>query len=199
MSVNVTTSVFGKYSDGREVTLFHIRNSNGMEAAICNLGGAIANLWVPDAKGNKADVVLGFDKAEDYLVNGSFFGILVGPSANRIGNASFQIDGVEYKVDVNDGPNNLHSHIQKGYHKLLWDAEIIDNGVRLQLSDEDGYLGFPGNKTVTVEYLLDDENALTIHYHGISDKKTILIWEVITAAAFWIMSFGLARLLTPRL
>ena len=170
----IETSIFGKYPDGRDITLYTISNSKGMQAAVTNLGAALVKLMVPDSKGQVADVVLGYDKGEDYLTNGCFFGVVVGPSANRISNAAYQIDGVTYHVDVNDGVNNLHSHMDKGYHKLLWNAEINDNSVTFTLEDADGNLGFPGNKKLSVTYTLDEENALKLHYHGISDKKTIL-------------------------
>ena len=174
MATTVTKTVFGKYPDGRDCFLYTMTNEKGMEVAVTTVGAAIVKLIVPDAEGKKADLVLGFDKAEDYLVNPSFFGVVVGPNANRIGNAKYEIDGVTYQLDVNDGVNNLHSHIDKGYHKMLWDAEEIAGGVKFTLEDTDGNLGFPGNKKVSVEYTLDEENNLRLHYHAISDKKTIL-------------------------
>ena len=170
----VETKVFGKGPDGQEVMLYSIKNSKGMQVDLTNLGAIIVNLLVPDKDGQVADVVLGYDKVEDYYRNGCFFGAVIGPSANRIGGASFEVDGTTYQLAVNDGPNNLHSDFFKGYHKLLWDAEVADNSVTFSLEDTDGNMGFPGNKKVQVTYTLDEENALTLHYHGSSDKKTIL-------------------------
>ena len=170
----VEKSVFGKSPDGQEVMLYTLKNSKGMQVSLTNLGAIIVKLMVPDKAGNVADVVLGFDKAEDYYKNPSFFGAVIGPSANRIGGASFEVDGVNYQLDVNDGPNNLHSHFDKGYHKLLWTAETTDNSVTFALEDSDGNMGFPGNKKVQVTYTLSEDNALTLHYHGGSDKKTVL-------------------------
>lgn len=170
----VEKSVFGKSPDGQEVMLYTLKNSKGMQVSLTNLGAIIVKLMVPDKAGNVADVVLGFDKAEDYYKNPSFFGAVIGPSANRIGGASFEVDGVNYQLDVNDGPNNLHSHFDKGYHKLLWTAETTDNSVTFALEDSDGNMGFPGNKKVQVTYTLSEDNALTLHYHGSSDKKTVL-------------------------
>ncbi len=172
--MSVETKVFGKTPDGQEIMLYSIKNSKGMQVDLTNLGAIIVNLLVPDKNGQVADVVLGYDKAEDYFRNGCFFGAVIGPSANRIGGASFEVDGTTYQLAVNDGPNNLHSDFFKGYHKALWDAKICDNGVTFSLEDADGNMGFPGNKKVQVTYTLDEENALTLHYHGSSDKKTIL-------------------------
>lgn len=176
MSVEVGS--FGTYSDEygnkKEVSLYTISNKNGMKVSVSDLGAAIVRVIVPDKEGNFADVVLGFDRGEDYLKNPSFFGVVIGPNANRIGNAAFRIDGREYQLDVNDGVNNLHSHKDKGYHKRLWQAFPEGDRVRLELTDVAGGMGFPGNKTVSVEYSLSQNNELKIHYHGISDRKTPL-------------------------
>lgn len=165
---------FGITAEGKEVFLYTLENSKGMKAEITNFGAILVNLLVPDAKGEVADVVLGFDNVEGYKVNGSFFGAVVGPNANRIGDAVFAIDGTEYKLAKNDGENNLHSDREIGYHKLVWDAEEGENSVTFTIQDADGYMGFPGNKVISVTYTLDEENALTLTYHGTSDKKTIM-------------------------
>lgn len=172
--MTVEKSLFGKSPDGQDIYLYTMTNKNGMQVAVTELGAVIVKLLVPDKDGKLADVVLGFDKAEDYYGNPSFFGAVIGPSANRIAGASFEIDGKTYQLDVNDNENNLHSHKDMGYHKLLWDAKVDDNGVTFALEDADGSMGFPGNKKVEVTYALDDENAFTLKYRGCSDKKTIL-------------------------
>ncbi len=171
MSISVTS--FGMTPQG-EASLYTITNSKGMSVGLSSLGAAIVQLNVPDAAGRVADVVLGFDDAAPYMGNGSFFGVVVGPSANRIAGATFDLDGQTYPLDDNDGGNNLHSHMTKGYHKCLWAAETSDNSVTFSLEDADGNMGFPGNKKIAVTYTLDDDNALTLHYHAASDKNTIL-------------------------
>ncbi len=170
----VETKVFGKSPDGQEIMLYTLKNSKGMQVDLTNLGAIIVNLLVPDKDGNIEDVVLGFDKAEDYYKNPSFFGAVIGPNANRIAGAQFEIDEVTYRLAINDGPNNLHSHKNRGYHKLLWEAKAGDNNVTFRLEDPDGNMGFPGNKKVQITYSLSEENELTLHYHGSSDKKTVL-------------------------
>lgn len=172
MSVNKKN--FGKTKDGQEVTLFSIQNKNGMKAEVMNYGAILVNLYVPDNKGETDDIVLGFDRIEDYYVNDSFFGATVGPSANRIAKASFNIDGKTYQLAVNDNENNLHSDYELGYHKRLWAGTVNDNSVIFSLEDHDGNMGFPGNKKVQVTYTLTDENELKITYHVTSDKKTLI-------------------------
>ncbi len=172
--MSVSVSSFGTYPDGREIKLYTISNKKGMQVSVTNIGAALVKVMAPDRDGRMADVVLGFDKGEDYMKNPSFMGVVVGPSANRIAGGAFTLDGVNYKIDVNDGANNLHSHKEKGWHKRLWESSAEGDGVTFTLKDEEGNLGFPGEKKISVTYLLDEENALTVHYHGVSDKRTIL-------------------------
>ena len=170
----VTKSLFGKSPEGKEISLYTLSNSKGMKAAVTDLGAILVRLLVPDATGKADDLVLGFDNGESYYGNDSFFGTVIGPCANRTGGAEYTLDGVTYQLDKNDGANNLHTHKQLGFHKRLWDAEIGENSVTFSLEDEDGHLGFPGNKKVSVTYSLSEENELTLHYHAASDKKTII-------------------------
>ncbi len=178
--MSVEISSFGCYSDSkennREISLYTISNENGMKVSVSDLGAAIVRVIVPDKAGSFSDVVLGFDRGEDYLKNPSFLGVVIGPNANRTGNASFRIDGREYQLDVNDGANNLHSHKDDGYHKRLWQASVTEDGcgVRFELTDVDGGMGFPGNKRISVVYSLSQNNELKLHYHGVSDRKTVL-------------------------
>jgi len=166
--------LFGTTKKGEEVYAFELSNSKGMKAEVINYGAILTKLLVPDGKGKVEDIVLGFDDVASYEVNASFFGATIAPSANRIGNASFVIDGVKYDVDVNDGPNNLHSHIELGTHKRIWKAVEKENSVEFSLDLADMDMGFPGNKTITVTYTLTEDNELILHYTGKSDKNTII-------------------------
>ena len=170
----VTKSVFGKSPEGKEISLYTLSNGKGMKAEVTDLGAILVRVLVPDAAGKVDDVVLGFDDGESYYGNGSFFGTVIGPCANRTGGAAYTLDGVNYQLDKNDGENNLHTHKQLGFHKRLWNAETGENSVTFSLEDEDGHLGFPGNKKVSVTYSLNEDNELMLHYHATSDKKTII-------------------------
>lgn len=176
MRMSVSVSAFGKYPDGRDIELYTITNGKGMAVSVTNVGAALVKVMVPDKEGKLADVVLGFDRGEDYMGNDCFFGVVIGPNANRIAKASFDLEGVTYSPDVNDGINNLHSHKEKGWHKRLWNAQtsVGDNAVTFSLEDTDGNLGFPGNKKASVTYSLDEENALKLSYHCSSDRPTVL-------------------------
>lgn len=173
--MSVTRKSFGKTKDGREASLYTLENRNGMAVSVTNYGVNIVTVIVPDKNGKKADLVLGYETIDGYFDNGSFFGSTIGPSANRIANASFAVDGVQYQLAVNDGMNNLHSDAELGYHKVLWNAEIKDNqSVLFSMEDNDGNMGFPGNKKIKVTITLTDENELKLAYHATSDKNTLI-------------------------
>lgn len=174
MAITVETRFFGKAAGGEDIVLYTLRNEKGMSASVMNLGAVLVELKVPDQDDKAEDIVLGFDSGEKYYKNPSFFGAVIGPNANRVGGAAFTLDGVEYRLAVNDNENNLHSDYEQGYHVRLWDAEVLECGVAFSIEDADGNMGFPGNKKLQVTYTLDEENGLTLHYHGSSDKRTIL-------------------------
>lgn len=171
--MSVEKKLFGKSPEGKNIYLYTLSNDKGMKASLTNLGAILVSLLVPDKDGKVADVVLGFDKAECYYRNSSFFGAIIGPSANRIAGATFEIDGEKYQLDGNDHGNNLHSHWDKGYHKQLWEAAEGENCVTFSLEDADGNMGFPGKKKIEITYSLSENNALKLSYRANSDKKTI--------------------------
>ena len=147
---------FGVTKDGKEVSLYTLKNSRGMKAVVTDFGAILVRLIVPDTEGKFADVVMGYDTLEEYFDNDSFFGAVIAPNANRIAGARFSIDGVEYHLDVNDGPNNLHSHKELGSHKRVWDVQEGDNSITFSLSMADGELGFQGNKQLKITYTLTE-------------------------------------------
>ncbi len=175
--MGITKKFYGKTAEGKVVDIFTLRNNNGMMAEILNYGGIITSLRVPDKDGKFDDVVLGYDNFEDYLKNRFFFGAIVGRHANRIENASFEINGILYKVTKNEGENQLHGGVI-GFDKVVWEAEIIKKGkdecLQLCYTSKDGEEGYPGNLDVKVIYTLTDDNSLRIDYFAISDKDTVV-------------------------
>lgn len=170
--MGVVKKEFGKNSKGETAFLYEITNNQGMKAVVTDFGATLHSLYVPDKDGKLRDVVWGYETVEGYEVdNGPYFGATVGRIANRVGGASVTIDGVEYKMDVNERTNCLHSG-PNGYHLRIWDTEILDNAVKFSLLSPDGDQGLPGNFNVSVTYTVTDENGLLISYDGISDKDT---------------------------
>lgn len=167
-------TLFGTMKDGTEIYRYTLKNKRGMKAQAINYGAILVSLWAPDKEGNMQDVVLGYDRLEDYYANPCNFGATIGPNANRTANASFMLEGVKYHLSANEGANNLHSDFELGYHKKVWEVEEGENSVTFFLEGPDGEMGFPGNKKVQVTYTLTDANELSIHYHAVSDKNTII-------------------------
>ena len=164
---------FGVLSDGREVSIFTLVNSTGMKASIINLGAALVSLSVPDKNGRFEDVVLGYDDLAGYVNDQSSQGATVGRYANRIGKASFSIDGQRYVLPKNSGENHLHGV----FGKMLWSAAPVQTdssqSVTMTYVSPDGEEGFPGTVTAKVTYTLNDKNELVIHYTAVTDRPTV--------------------------
>ena len=174
--MSISKKNFGKTTDGIEINLFTLENSNGMKATITNHGGIVVSLTAADKNGNFDDVVLGYDTIEDYFKGNNFFGALIGRCGNRIENSTFKINDTEYNVTKNEGENHLHGGL-KGFDKVVWTAKIIeadDDTLQLSYLSKDGEEGYPGNLNVIVTYTLTSDNALSIKYSAISDKDTIV-------------------------
>lgn len=169
---------FGKTPDGQEVSLFTLKNQSGMEVKITNYGGTITSIKVKDRHGKFGDVVLGFDTLDGYVskTNTAYFGALIGRYANRIAKGTFNLDGHDYHVPTNDGPNALHGGL-RGFDKRVWEvrsAPTDQPSLELHYVSRDGEEGFPGNLSVTVRYSLGDANDLRIDYSATTDKDTVL-------------------------
>ena len=169
----ITHKPFGTTKDGKEVTLYTLEGA-GIKASISDFGAIIVSIWAPDKSGNTADVVLGYDSVAGYETNPCFFGATIGPNANRINKATFSIGDKTYKLAVNDGPNNLHSDEDLGFHKRMWDAETQGDKLHLSLKMKDGEMGFPGNLDVHVTFSITDDAGLKIEYHVTTDRPALI-------------------------
>jgi len=161
--------------EGKQVKLFTMKNANGLMAQVTNFGGRIVTLNVPNKKGDFVDVVLGFGSLKDYIDydGGTYYGAAIGRYGNRIKNGKFTLDGVEYTLPINNGPNSLHGGLQ-GFDSKVWDAEQVDDAtVIFKLTAADGEEGYPGQLDVTMVYALTEDNEFTITYEATTDKKTI--------------------------
>ncbi|MCL5744150.1 MAG: galactose mutarotase, partial [Acidobacteria bacterium] len=175
--MSMKRQVFGQTADGQEIDLYTLTNKRGMEATIITYGGIVVTLKTPDRAGKLDDVVLGFDKLDGYLKDPAHFGALIGRYGNRIGKASFTLDGVLYKLPANNGPNTLHGG-PKGFDRVVWQGRDVSDAQsqRLELTylSKDGEEGFPGNLSVTVVYTLTNNNELRIDYSATTDKDTVV-------------------------
>jgi aldose 1-epimerase len=172
----VTETAFGTTPDGKSVSLFTLRNRNGVETRITNYGGIVVSLSVPDRNGKFDDVVLGFDGLAGYLQKDvPYFGALIGRYGNRIAGGKFTLDGKTYTLAKNNGPNSLHGG-NVGFDKKVWTAEPGADGQSLKLTytSPDGEEGYPGTLTATVVYSLSDADELKIDYTATTDKPTVV-------------------------
>lgn len=170
--MSVQAKQFGTTKNGEEVTLYTLENKNGMKAEFIDYGAIIVSLFVPDQDGKLDDVVLGFDDVAGYEANGCFFGALIGRHGNRIGGAAFELNGVTYELEKNDGENNLHGGTP-GYHKVMYQVETSDDSVTFFRTSPDMEQGYPGNLNLRVTYTLTDDNELKITYTAKSDQDTL--------------------------
>src|SRR4051794_28593473 len=166
---------FGKTSDGTPVDLYVLTNAHGVIAKVTNYGAILTELHVPDRNGKLADVVLGFDNLDAYLAGHPHFGATTGRVANRIAKARFTLDGKEYQLAANNGPNALHGG-RKGFDKVVWKAEDVlgsaGPAVKFTYLSPDGEEGYPGNLSVSVTYTVTSRDALKIDYTATTDKAT---------------------------
>jgi aldose 1-epimerase len=171
----VKKEAFGTTADGKAVELYTLTNTHGIEVRVMTYGGIIVSVKTPDKNGHFADITLGFDDPASYVAKNPFFGALVGRYGNRIGNAKFTLDGKEYTLAKNNGPNALHGGL-RGFDKVVWQAESFQKspevGVILKYTSADGEEGYPGTLHVTVTYTLDDKNEFSLDYHATTDKAT---------------------------
>ncbi len=153
--------------------LFTLTNLLGTQVNITNYGGIVTSVLTLDKNGHTDDIVLGFDKPEDYQENKPYFGALIGRYANRIAHGKFALDGQTYTLAINNGPNHLHGGSQ-GFDKVFWDAEFEEkeNKLKLTYRSPDGEEGYPGNLQVSVVYRLTDDNRLIIAYEATTDQAT---------------------------
>jgi len=174
--IKIEESDWGKTDDGTPVKLYTLSNARGMVVKISTYGGIVTEIRVPDRKGQIDNVALGFDNLPGYLKGHPFFGAIAGRVGNRIAKGQFTLDGQQYKLATNNGPNHLHGGL-KGFDKVVWKGQVLLNhergsAVQLTYLSKNGEEGYPGNLAVTVTYTLTDDNELRIDYSAKTDKAT---------------------------
>lgn len=155
------------------IELYELENDNGVKAQIITYGARIAKLLVPNKSGEMIDVVAGFDTPDGFLGENPYFNAVIGRVGNRIGGATFTLDGKKYDLFKNDGNNHLHGG-KCGFDSRIWTATVLDGAsLKLERVSQDGEEGYPGNLKVSVTYTLTNENSLVLEYEATCDKDTI--------------------------
>ncbi len=176
--MNAHKEPFGQTADGQEIFIYTLTSSKGFRVRVTNFGATLVSMHVPDRDGNLGDVVLGFDTLQGYIDQNAYLGVTVGRFANRIAKGKFTLDGTEYTLATNNGPNHLHGGNQ-GFDKKVWEtkesvAAEDEAWVKMTYLSKDGEEGYPGNLQCTVTYTLTNSDELRFSYEAQTDKKTVV-------------------------
>jgi aldose 1-epimerase len=179
-AATITSSPYGATQQGQPVVQYTLSNARGVSMSCITYGGIVTRIDVPDRRGRRADIVLGFASLADYeRYNGDIhFGSLIGRYANRIAQGRFTLDGHTYQLPINDPPNTLHGGPHSFDEKVWTVVRTFQNasgaGVQLRYVSPDNENGFPGTLTVDVTYTLTDDNEVRIDYRAETDKPTVV-------------------------
>ena len=174
--MSIKKELFGTHR-GCDIYKYTLENKNGMSVVISNFGATILSINVPDKNGEVADVICGYDDLQSYVEADGYQGAIIGRVGNRICKGNFSLDGVDYHMYINNGPNHLHGG-KEGFDKKIWQVLSLDEGtepsIKLFLLSRDGDEGYPGNLAVTVSYSLKNDGSLSIRYEANTDKRTLI-------------------------
>lgn len=171
--MSISKALFGTLSSGEDVHLYTITNSQGASVDISTLGCAIVSLRVPDRHGRLDDVVLGYDTPGEYRQKPKFIGVVIGRYGNRIAHGTCSLDGRELHLERNSNGHSLHGG-SKGFDKKVWRAaDTGEDFITLEMLSPHGDGGYPGNLQVRLTYTFDDSCTLRLHYHAVSDRRTL--------------------------
>lgn len=182
--MSIEQNVWGMTPEGEAVILYTLRNDNGCEVQVCNIGATLVSVKCPDRNGEIADVILGYKDFDSYWNDGACSGKSVGRVANRIAGGKMTVDGVDYRLEINNGPNHLHGG-PHGFGTKLWESRVETNRVVFSLLSEDGDAGYPGEVHLEAAYDLDDDNNISLTYIAKTDKLTPIN---ITNHTYWNLS-----------
>ena len=171
--MKVTKESWGVSPCGKEIFLYTIQNESGAFVRLSSVGAGIVSIAVPDKDGKMADVVLGYPEGKSYFADGPCAGKCPGRFANRIAKGKFTLEGVEYTLPINNGPNHLHGG-PEGFQNQVWDSRIAGDAVEFMYFSEDGEAGYPGNLKVVARYEWSEDNALKLYLTARTDKTTIV-------------------------
>lgn len=169
----VTKELWGKAPDGKEIFRYTLKNASGAYIQVSSVGAGIVAAVVPDKDGKLADVVLGYPDPLSYFGDGPCAGKVPGRYANRIARGKFTLDGVEYSLPVNNGPNHLHGG-PEGFQNKVWESRVEGDGVEFLYYSEDGEMGYPGALKAVARYEWSEDNEVRLTLTAECDKPTVV-------------------------
>ncbi len=172
-TMDIKKELWGTTPEGKEIYLYTLKNDSGAYVKLCNVGAAINAIVVPDKNGKLEDVVLGYSHPLDYFADGPCAGKVPGRFANRIAGGKFTLDGKEYTLPVNNGPNHLHGGPQ-GFQNQVWDSRTVGDAVEFMYFSQDGEAGYPGNLKVVAHYTWGQDNSLKLVLTAETDAPTVV-------------------------
>ena len=184
--MEILQHIWGATPEGEAIVIYTIRNANGCEVQLCNIGASIVSVKSPDRDGKIDDIVLGYKEPMSYFGDGAASGKSVGRVANRIAKGKMTIEGVEYNLEINNGPNHLHGG-SKGFANQLWESRVETNRVVFSRTSEDGEQNYPGELYVEAGYYFSDDNELEITYMARTNKTTVVN---LTNHVYWNLAGG---------
>ena len=171
--MKLTKELWGKSTCGKEIYLYTLTNENGACVQLSSIGAGIVSIVVPDKDDKLADVVLGYPEAASYFGDGPCAGKVPGRYANRIALGKFSLDGAEYTLPVNNGPNHLHGG-PDGFQNKVWESRELDGAVEFLYYSEDGEMGYPGALKAVARYDWTEDNELRLTLTAEADAPTVL-------------------------
>lgn len=171
MSIEVRD--FAKTADGRAVCLYRMTNRSGAYVEVLDYGCTLHKICVPNRDGALVDVCLGYDTMAEYEAMDGYLGAFIGRHANRIGKGRFELNGREYSLAVNNGPNHLHGGMI-GFDKAVWNCAVASDRLIFTRTSPDGEEGYPGTLNCTVCYAFSEDGALSLTYDATCDADTVI-------------------------
>ena len=171
--MKITKEIWGRTPEGNDIHRYTLENSKGCFVRLCDVGAAIVSIGVPDRDGKVADVVLGYPDPLSYFADGPCSGKVPGRFANRIAKGKFTLDGKEYTLPINNGPNHLHGGPQ-GFQNQVWESRIQGDAVEFLYFSADGEAGYPGNLKAVAHYEWGEDNALKLTLTAETDAPTVV-------------------------
>ncbi|MFW6363939.1 MAG: aldose epimerase family protein [Spirochaeta sp.] len=197
--MEIVKKKFGSGFDGTPVDIITISNSSGITMQCMSYGASLVSLQMPGRDGSAEDIVLGFDRFDDYLKPHPYVGATVGRVAGRISRGQFSLGGKTYNLEQNDGHNHLHGG-RTGFDKVIWTPHIYGDGeeagVLFRRESPDGEENYPGKLSAVVNYALNERNELSIRYSAETTKPTPIN---LTNHTYWNLGGGKESILNHKL